>query len=165
MAVKKKSEARPSAGTPKAQLDSFLDKFTPEVATLARRALVKMRKRLPGALELVYDNYNALAIGFAPTERASDAIFSIAVYPRNVNLFFLQHGPKLPDPGKRLQGSGNMVRHIKLASAGDLDDPAVRTLMDVALSRARTPLDPKQKRRLVIKSVSAKQRPRRGKDK
>jgi hypothetical protein len=42
-------------------------------------ALAKMRARLPGAVELVYDNYNALAIGFGPTERTSEAVFSIEV--------------------------------------------------------------------------------------
>jgi len=49
-----------------------------------------MRARLPGAVELVYDNHNALAIGFGPTERASDAVFSIALFPRWVSLFFLR---------------------------------------------------------------------------
>jgi hypothetical protein len=34
-----------------------------------------MRGYLPGAIELVYDNYNALAIGFGPSEKSSDAIF------------------------------------------------------------------------------------------
>ena len=63
---------------PEAQLDEFIDKFSVEVATLARSILTKMRKRLPGAIELVYDNYNALAIGFAKGERTSDAPFSIA---------------------------------------------------------------------------------------
>ena len=61
----------------------------PEIGALAKAILGKMRKRLPRAVELVYDNYNALVIGFGPTERASDAIFSIAVYPRWVSLFFL----------------------------------------------------------------------------
>ena len=64
---------------PKAQLDSFIAKFTPEVAAIASATLAKMRKRLPNATQLVYDNYNALAIGFGPSERTSDAIFSIAV--------------------------------------------------------------------------------------
>ena len=58
-----------SAGSPKQQLDSFLAKFTPEMASFARRALVQMRKRLPNAIEMVYDNYNALVVGFAPNER------------------------------------------------------------------------------------------------
>jgi hypothetical protein len=30
---------------------------------------------------LIYDNYNALAVGFSPTERAADTICSIAVRP------------------------------------------------------------------------------------
>ena len=63
-----------------AQLNDFLAKFTPDVAATATAALVKMRRHLPGALDLVDDSYNALAIGFVPTERATDAVFSIAVY-------------------------------------------------------------------------------------
>jgi hypothetical protein len=55
--------------TPKEELDAFIDRFTPDVAKLARRALARMRKLTPGSLELVYDNYNALAVGFSPTER------------------------------------------------------------------------------------------------
>ncbi len=146
------------------QLAAFLDKFTPEVAATARAVLAKMRKRYPTALELVYDNYNALAIGFSPTERASDGIFSIAVFPRWVSLFFLQAQKAttpLPDPEKRLQGGGNLVKHIRLASATTLDEPAIRNLMQEAEARATVPLDPKGKHRLIIKAVSAKQRPRR----
>src|ERR1051326_7989255 len=107
--------------TAEQQLDKFLAKFTPEVAATARRALIKMRKRLPGAVEIVYDNYNALAIGFGPSERASEAIFSIALCPRYVSLFFLQ-GAKLSDPHRRLQGSGNVVRYIKLNDLDVLDE-------------------------------------------
>ena len=48
-----------------AQLDSFLDRYTPEVAADARQALAFMRARLPTATQMVYDNYNALVIGFS----------------------------------------------------------------------------------------------------
>jgi hypothetical protein len=150
-----------NAKSPSAQLAGFLAKFTPEVAALARRSLVTMRKRLPGAIELVYDNYNALAIGFASTERASDAVFSIAVFPRRPVLCFLQTGAQLPDPDGLLRGSGTRVRHIPLESPGVLDTPAVRALMHEALARADVPFDWRAKRRIVIKSISAKQRPRR----
>src|SRR5688572_16973057 len=64
--------------TPDEQVEDFIAKFTPPVASLTRAVLAKMRARLPGAVELVYDNYNALVIGFSPTERASEAVFSIA---------------------------------------------------------------------------------------
>jgi len=147
--------------TPAQQLGSFLAKFEPRVAAAARAALARLRKRLPGAIEIVYDNYNALAIGFGPSEKASEAIFSIAVYPRWVSLFFLQGGAKLPDPDKMLQGSGTRVRHIVLAEPRVLEKPAIKKLMSLALASAKKPLDPKQRRRLIIKSISAKQRPRR----
>src|ERR1700722_2608977 len=148
--------------TPQQQLAEFIARFTPAVAALARRALVKMRKLTPGALELVYDNYNALAIGFSPTERAGDGIFSIALFPPHASLFFLQ-GAKLPDPTKRLRGSGNVVRHIVLEDIAIFEEPDVRRLIDVALAKAKVPLDAGQKRRLIIKSIAAKQRPRRPK--
>ena len=149
---------------PAKQLASFIQKFTPEIAKLATTVLAKMRTLYPTALELVYDNYNALAIGFGPTERASEAIFSIAIFPRWISLFFLQAqkaATALPDPENRLQGSGNVVKHIRLASAETLDEPAIRALMQEAAARAVVPFDPRNKHRLIIKSVSARQRPRR----
>jgi hypothetical protein len=147
--------------SPRKQLDGFIAKFDPAIAAVTKKVLAAMRKRLPGALELVYDNYNALAVGFAPTERPSDVIFSIAVFPKWVSLF-LFGGPKLKDPKKLLKGSGNTVRHIVLKDGvGTLDDPDVKALMDQCLKLADPALDPKQKYRLIIKSISAKQRPRR----
>lgn len=146
---------------PEEQLTSFIAKYTPEVGALAHAALAKMRTRLPGAIELVYDNYNALAIGFSSTERTSDAIFSIALYPRWISLFFLQDGPNLDDPEKLLKGSGKVVRHIVLKDASDLDKPAIQALMEHALERADKPIDETQPNRIIIKSISAKQRSRR----
>ena len=146
--------------TPARQLAACLRKFTPEVAAVARAVLRRMAARLPGATRLVYDNYNALVIGFGPSARASDAVFSIAVYPRWVSLFFL-HGAELPDPDRRLQGRGSRVRHIVLHSAEDLDAPAVRALMADAL-RQSTPRVPASGRGpLLIKAIAARQRPRR----
>ena len=146
--------------SPEAQLDGFLDKYTPAIAAHARATLARMRERLPGAMQIVYDNYNALAIGFGPSERASEAIFSIALYPRWVTLFFLQ-GVGLPDPERVLKGSGKVVRHFVLKSPDDLDLPAIRALMTEALRRAEAAIDPSAPGALVIRSVSAKQRPRR----
>src|ERR1700677_5269986 len=102
------------------QLASFIARFSDEVASLAEAILGEMRRLYPTALELVYDNYNALAIGFGPTERTSEAIFSIALFPRWVSLFFLQ-AKGLPDPDKILQGNGKRVRHIRVPSAATLD--------------------------------------------
>jgi hypothetical protein len=146
---------------PRSELETFIRKFTPAVAADARAALKRMRTLVPGAVELVYDNYNALAIGFAPSERASEAVLSIAVFPRWVTLCFLQCGPTLSDPNRLLKGSGSRVRSIPLKSAADLNSPPIRALIAEALERATVPIDPSARRRLVIKSISPKQRPRR----
>jgi hypothetical protein len=127
---------------------------------LAKAVLKKMRTRLPGAVELVYDNYNALVVGFGPNERASDAVFSIALYPKWINLFFL-YGATLPDPEKILRGGGKQVRSILIKDAGELDRPQVREVMDAALEAADPPIDPKAKRRMTIRAIAPKQRPRR----
>jgi hypothetical protein len=148
--------------SPQKLLGCFIDRYNSEIGVVARAALAKMRALLPGALELVYDNYNALAIGFGPSERASEAILSIALYPRWVSLFFLR-GATLPDRNKMLKGSGRQVRHIVLEDAGDLDKPAIQELIAEALRCAPRPLDPATPGRIIIKSISVKQRPRRPK--
>lgn len=155
------SAAKPkNRGSSRQQIDSFLAKYTPKMEKLARAALARMRKRLPNAVEFVYDNYNALVFGFGPNERPSDAIFSIALFPDHAALCFLQ-GAKLPDPHKRLRGSGNTARNARVDDAIVLDDPQIVTLIGEALRRAKVPMDAKQKRKLIIRSISAKQRPRR----
>ena len=150
----------PEAKAPEAQLAAFLAKYTDEVAALGESILEEMRRLYPTAIELVYDNYNALAIGFCPTERPSEAIFSIALYPRWVSLFFLQ-AKGLPDPDRILQGSGTVAKHVVLSSPDLLYYPPVRELMREAVERAKAPFDPKGSRKTIIRSISAKQRPRR----
>jgi hypothetical protein len=153
-------KAQKNEPSPQLQLAGFLAKFAPEIAGQAEEILVRLRVKMPHALELVYDNYNALAIGFSPTERPSEAIISVAVFPRWVSLFFLQ-AKGLPDPTNILKGGGNVARHIVLPTPSALDEPAVPALIGEALNRARTPINPATTHRVIIKSISTKQRPRR----
>src|SRR4051795_8159418 len=123
-----------------AQLDTFIDKFTPEVAALTRALLTRAKVRIPGAQILVYDNYNALAIGFGPSDKAGQAILSLAVMPRWVTLCFLW-GAGLPDPHGLLKGDGSRVRHVRLHTPEALDDPRIEALVAAALAQADRPLD------------------------
>ena len=158
MPVGKRSD--PEGKEAEKQLACFIAKFKPEIGALARAVRAAMRKRFPTALELVYENYNALAIGFAPTEKTSESIFSIALYPNWVSLFFLQ-ARELPDPKEMLKGTGKVARHIVLSSWQTLDDPAVEALIRKAAIRAKVTFNSAAKHQLIIKSVSARQRPRR----
>ena len=143
-----------------AQLRTFVAKFTPQHQALIRSTRRWLRKRLPTANELVYDNYNFLVIGYSPTQRPSDAVLSIAAGANGVGLCFV-HGKGLPDPAKLLRGAGNQTRSIHLDDASTLERPAVVRLIDEAVARSRTGFARQGKRSLVIRSVSAKQRPRR----
>jgi hypothetical protein len=149
-----------SASTPQ-QLAAFINKFEPAIGKLVRSARAELRKRFfPAALELVYDNYNALAIAWAPNERTSEVIVSLAIYPRGVSLYFM-HGAKLADPQKLLEGSGNQGRFIRLTDVSLLDKPAVKSLLRAAIAHGKTPLPKTGRGYTVIKSISKKQRPRR----
>jgi hypothetical protein len=141
------------------RLAELIGRYSPEVARAARAARSRVRKLLPGAIELVYDNYNALALAFGPTEKPGDAILSVALYPRWVSLFFAR-GAALPDPHKVLRGSGSRIRHVVLQPVSVIDTPPVRALL-----RAAIDTHPKRasgsRGQTIIKSVSARQRPRR----
>jgi hypothetical protein len=143
------------------QIEKFLAKYTPEMVAAGKAARARMRKRMPGGVEFVYDNYNALVFGFGPDERPSDAVLSLALMPKWVTLCFLK-GAKLADPRKLLRGSGSTVRNVRLRSVADLDDPYISDLIEDSI-RAASPgfAGAGTPPRTIIKSVSAKQRPRR----
>lgn len=145
---------------PEAELETLIGKFTDGIADEIRANRAAMRAILPGALELVYDNYNALAIGYSPSERASDIVFSIAAYPRWVSLF-LVGGPQLADPEGLLKGAGGTMRHIVLTGQNQLGSPAVLDLMSQAIALAGDPFDRAAPGRTIIKSISVRQRSRR----
>jgi hypothetical protein len=147
-------------GSPAERLAGFIARFDPAVATLIRTARLALRKRLPTAVEQVYDNYNFLAIGFCATERTSDCIVSLAASANGVALSFY-YGASLPDPEHVLLGGGKQNRFIRLQSAATLDEPAIEALLHAAVAQARTPLPQTGRGHTVIKSVSARQRPRR----
>jgi hypothetical protein len=148
------------SATPSQQLAGFLAKYDPAVARLARACRAALRHRLPTARELVYDNYQFLAIGYSSTERPSDCLVSLAISPKGVALSFY-YGSSLPDPEGILLGSGNQNRFIRLEGPATLRLPAVDALIRAAEAHAATPLPKRGRGTLTIKSISAKQRPRR----
>jgi hypothetical protein len=152
--------ARVSSDSAEEQLQRFIDKFEPRHRATIRAARKVLRKRFPTANELAYDNYNFFVIGFGPSERPSDCFVSIAAAANGVGLCFI-HGASLPDPARILSGSRKQTRFVRLPSADVLEQPEVHALLRIAAERARVPLPRRDRGKLIIRSVSAKQRPRR----
>lgn len=142
------------------QLETFFEKYSADIASEGRALLERLEARLPGATVMVYDNYNALAIGFAAEDRVSAVVLSIALYPRWIDLFFMR-GAQLRDAHGLLKGSGSKVRHIPKVTSASLDDERIEALIVEALAIAQPPINRSAPRKFLIKSVSAKQRPRR----
>src|SRR5881628_976705 len=142
------------------QVAAYITKFDPKVANVIRKCRAEMRKLLPTSIELIYDNYNFFVIGYAATERASDCIVSIAAASNGVGLSFYR-GASLPDPKKLLLGAGKQNRFIRLPTSELLRSPEVIALLRAAVKQAKTPLPATGGGHTIIKSISAKQRPRR----
>ena len=110
--------------------------------------------------EYIYDAYNAVALGYGPTDRLKDGICHIAVYAKHVNLGFNQ-GALLSDPEGLLQGSGKRIRHITLQTLSDLKLPEIRRYLRRAQGQAHYRVGGGTGRKAVVsvvKGVSPKKR-------
>jgi len=136
-----------------AYLNKAIERYSAEVAAIARAALKKLRARFPGARLMVYERRQSLPIGFAPAEQGP-AVFSLVLYPRWVRFFFLE-GVAIDDPEGRLEGSGNQVRSVRVDERATIfDDHYIRGLMAQALKVARADLQTGRSR-VVLKSTIA----------
>lgn len=142
------------------QLQSFINKFEPKHSALIRALRKVLRKRMPTANELVWDNYNFFVLSYGATERPSDCIVTIAAASNGVGLSFYR-GASLPDPKKILLGSGTQNRFIRVESANVLARPEIEALITAAITQAKTPLTATGGGRLFIRSISVKQKRRR----
>jgi hypothetical protein len=142
------------------QLQSFVAKFDDDHQRLIREVRSALQARLPHCAELVWDNYNFFVIGYSPTERPSDYIVSIAASAAGLGLSF-NNGARLSDPDGVLLGSGKANRFIRLPTAGVLAEPKIEAMLRRAVEASTVPQPWSAGGKLIIRSVSAKQRPRR----
>lgn len=139
------------------QLETFFDKYSVDIASEGRALLKRLEARVPGTTIMVYDNYNAPAIGFAAEGsgqrgRALDRPLS----PVDQSLFYA--------PGRTLRrtrvAEGQRKQGAPRSKGNQLDDERIDALIDQASAIAQPPIDPVAPGKLLIMSISAKQRPR-----
>jgi len=141
-------------------LNEFLKPFPDrvrETALFLRRFVLDL---YPDCHELIYDNYNALAVGFSVSERAGDAFCSIAVYSGHVN-FGLNRGAEIGDPLRRFAGSGSLYRRIRVDSRKEFPQAYARRMVNRAYRHAIDRLKGKGRTGrgvTVTKSVSSRKR-------
>ena len=119
-------------------------------------------REIPAASETVNDVSYAVTIGFTFSGRVKEVFCYLVAYRSYVNLGFAR-GAELPDPERKLQGTGKLHRHVRIESAADLDSPHVLLLIHAAADRAEmgkgpVPLKPG----VVVKGPAERKRQRTG---
>lgn len=109
--------------------ESFLDGFAPDIRELALRTRELVRSVMPDAHEMLRPSYRTIAYGRG--QKMADEICYISPLSSGVNLGF-HFGTQLPDPSGLLKGTGKLMRHVRIQKKDDLDDPAVRALLEAA---------------------------------
>jgi len=117
----------------------------------------------PKSNELIYDNYNAVAFGWSPSDRVSDVFCNVAVGRSSHNVHFgFYWGSKISDPKKILLGEGNQYRYVLVKDKKDFPKTYIRKLMKEAYNYSLGKMKDKKpvlKGATITKSISEKKRP------
>jgi Domain of unknown function (DU1801) len=117
----------------------------------------------PDSNELIYDNYNALAFGWSPTDRVGHIFCSIAVGRSSHNVHFgFYWGSQIADPKKILLGGGKQYRYILVTSKDEFPKAYIKKLMKEAYVNSLAKVKDKKllmQGATITKSTSAKKRP------
>ena len=139
-------------------LINFLSPFPDEIRDLALWLREFIWDLYPEANELIYDNYNALAVGWSPTSNLGHTFCSFAIGRTSYNVHFgFYWGSKLSDPDKLLLGQGNQYRYILVKNKKDFPAVYIKKLMVEAhaysMGKVKDP-DMLKKGLTIVKSIS-----------
>ena len=141
-------------------LIKFLTPFPDEVKQTALWLREFVWDLYPKSNELIYDNYNALAFGFAVSDKAGDVFCSVAVYGKHVNFGF-NRGSEIADQEKKLNGKGSLYRSIKVTDVKHFPKGYIIELMEEAYVNALARLEGHEQTitgQTITKSISPKKR-------
>jgi hypothetical protein len=148
-------------------LMKFLHPFPQEVQETALWLRDFVWKQYPKTNELIYDNYNAVAFGWSPTDRVGHTFCNVAVGRTSFNIHFgFYWGSQITDPEKKLIGNGNQYRYILVKDKKEFPKPYIIKLLKEAYANSLAKIkDPKQimETKTIVKSVSSSKRKKKSK--
>lgn len=144
-------------------LSEFLKPYDPAIQELTLTLRNYLLRLVPKTNELIWDNYNAVALAYSKSDKLKDAFCHIAVYSKHVNFGF-NRGAELSKRDLKLNGSGKLIRHIKITSIKDFQSTDLEQMIfeALALSEARNESligEPKKPESMVISISEKKIRP------
>jgi len=109
-------------------IDAWFDDRS-DLGALARRWFEVMRGRGAEARELLHYNQPVACVGHV-------AFAYVNVFAAHVGVGF-HRGAELPDPAGLLEGTGKLMRHVKLRPGVAIDEDALTALIDAAYEDTR----------------------------
>ena len=103
------------------RVQEWIADHTGETGTLAAAWFRKIRQLGPDVKELVHDGLLTACIDEYPFAYAG-------AYKHHASVGFF-YGAALADPARMLEGSGKLMRHVKLKPDSDIEHPALQALI------------------------------------
>jgi hypothetical protein len=110
--------------------EEIVSQADPKVAALARRAQAIIEEVMPDVVKVAWPTQAIIGYGVGP-KKMSEQFCYIAMLTMRINLGFY-YGADLDDPKNLLEGTGKALRHIKISELEQLENPAVRNLIQAA---------------------------------
>jgi hypothetical protein len=109
----------------------------PAIRDLAIACRTLIHDVLPETVEVVWPRQRTAGYGTGP-KKASEQFCWLAPHTEHV-VFGFYYGAELPDPEGILEGTGRLMRHVKIRRAEDLGNPALRDLIEIATTHRVPP--------------------------
>lgn len=143
-------------------LMKFLKPFSDDKKKVAFKLRDFVWDLYPKTNELVYDNYNAVAFGWSPTDKVGDTFSTVAVFRTNENIHFgFYWGSEIKDPEKVLIGKGRQYRYILIDNFDKFPKTYIKKLLKEAYANSMAKLKDGQalpNGQTIIKSISTNKR-------
>ena len=143
-------------------LKKFLKPFPKEINEIVFWLRDFVWDLYPNTNELIYDNYNAVAFGWSPTDRVGHTFCSIAIGRTSHNVHFgFYWGSEIADPEKKLIGEGNQYRYLLVKDKKDFPKAYIKKLLKEAYANSLAKVKDKKQIKngeTITKSISAKKR-------
>ena len=111
--------------------EEFFANYSPDVRAVAMQARQLVLSVVPDATEHV-DTGNKVVV-YATGGRMAEMVSYISAHKAHVNIGL--RGADLPDPAGLMEGTGKQLRHVKLRTPEDVNNPALRALLETALAK------------------------------
>lgn len=119
------------------ELNEILANFDPAVQAIARAARDLVFDVLPQTVEVPWLKQKIIGYGTGPKKQTEHFAY-IAPFKNRVNFGFM-YGAELPDPTNLLEGTGKLLRHVKLNSVDDVQNPNLRAILEFAITHRVPP--------------------------